>query len=201
VSFIVPSCGQSGFRERFFTDVGHAGLRAVRYVSQREQRLAAELQIRYGGGARDWELTDLETGGAAVSALPSSTPPKSTARSPPAASAPSGTAEQQLHRVKNGLDGRYYKTLKQVDARVARIIAPPVEGLITTRTATRNSKPILTWTRNHEAITAAGHTDGIYALATNLPGARLTAGQLLRDDNGQQIVERVGLGEAESLEG
>ena len=99
-------------------------------------------------------------------------------------------AEEQLQRVKNGLGGRYYKTRKQVEKRVARIIAPNIEGLISTTTATRNGKPTLTWTRDHDAIAAAGQTDGLYALATNLPGARLTAGQLLRNYKGQQIVER-----------
>ena len=34
-------------------------------------------------------------------------------------------AEEQLQRVNNGLGGRYYKTRKQVDARVARIISAP----------------------------------------------------------------------------
>ena len=190
LSFIVPLRVQTGFRERFFTDVGHAGLRAVRYVSQREQRLPTELRTRYRGALRDWELTDPETGESRrfrVAYIHSSEEHREIAAARERAL---GTAEQQLQRVKNGLGGRYYKTRKQVDARVARIIAPPIEGLITTRTATRNGKPTLTWTRHHEAITAAAHTDGIYALATNLPGARLTAGQLLRDYKGQQIVER-----------
>ena len=65
-----------------------------------------------------------------------------------------------------------------------------IEGLIRTTTATRNGKPTLTWTRDHDAIAAVGQTDGLYALATNLPGARLTAGQALRNYKGQQIVER-----------
>ena len=99
-------------------------------------------------------------------------------------------AEEQLQRVKNGLGGRYYKTRKQVETRVARIIAPNIEGLITTRTGTRNGKPTLTWTRDQDAIDTAARTDGIYALATNLPNKRLTAGQILRDYKGQQIVER-----------
>ena len=98
--------------------------------------------------------------------------------------------KQQLQRVKNGLGGRYYKTRKQVERRVARIITPNIEGLITTTTATRNAKPTLTWARDHDAIAAAGQTDGIYALATNLPAKRLTAGQILRAYKGQQIVER-----------
>ena len=99
-------------------------------------------------------------------------------------------AEEQLQRVKNGLGGRYYKTRKQVEVRIARILDSNIEGLITTTTATRNGKPTLTWARDHDAIAAAGQTDGLYALATNLPGARLTAGQVLRDYKGQQIVER-----------
>ena len=99
-------------------------------------------------------------------------------------------AEEQLQRVKNGLGGRYYKTRKQVQTRVARIIAPNIEGLITTSTGTRNGKPTLTFKRDHDAIAAAARTDGIYALATNLPATRLTAGQVLRDYKGQQIVER-----------
>jgi Domain of unknown function (DUF4277)/Transposase DDE domain len=190
LSFIVPLRAQTGFRERFLTDVGHAGLRAVRYVSQREQRLPAELQTRYRGALRDWELTDPETGETRrfrVAYIHSSEEHREIAAARERALS---TAEQQLQRVKNGLGGRYYKTRKQVDARVAWIIAPTIEGLITTRTATRNGKPTLTWTRDHEAIAAAAQTDGIYALATNLPGARLSAGQLLRDYKGQQIVER-----------
>ena len=99
-------------------------------------------------------------------------------------------AEEQLQRVRNGLGGRYYKTRKQVDTRVARIIAPNIEGLITTRTGTRNGKPTLTWTRDQDAIDTAAGTDGIDALATNLPHKRLTAGQILRDYKGEQIVER-----------
>ena len=43
--------------------------------------------------------------------------------------------------------------------------------------------------RDHEAIAAAAATDGIYALATNLPG-RLSAGRVLELYKGQQIVER-----------
>ena len=99
-------------------------------------------------------------------------------------------AEEQLQRVKNGLGGRYYKTRKQVDTRVARIITPNIEGLISTTTSTRHGKPTLTFKRDHAAIATAARTDGIYALATNLPGTRLTAGQILRDYKGQQIVER-----------
>ena len=99
-------------------------------------------------------------------------------------------AEQQLQRVQNGLGGRYYKTRKQVENRIAQIIGASLEGLIRTTTATRKGKPTLTWERNQQAIEQAAQTDGIYALATNLPGKRLTAGHVLRSYKDQQIVER-----------
>jgi hypothetical protein len=45
--FIVALRAQTGFRERFLADVGHAGLSALRYVSQREQSLPTELHTTY----------------------------------------------------------------------------------------------------------------------------------------------------------
>ena len=190
LQFIVPLRAQTGFRERFLTDIGDGGLRVLRYVSQREQRLAPELRTRYRGALRDWELTDPETGEARrfrVAYIHSSEEHRETAAARERALT---KAEEQLQRVKNGLGGRYYKTRKQVEKRIARIIDTNIEGLISTTTATRNGKPTLTFTRNQEAIAAAAQTDGIYALATNLRGTRLTAGQVLRDYKGQQIVER-----------
>jgi hypothetical protein len=188
--FIVPLRAQTGFRERFLTDVGDHGLRALRYVSQREQQLPSELRTRYRGALRDWELTDPETGETRrfhVAYIHSSEEHREAAAARERALS---KAEEQLQRVKNGLGGRYYKTRKQVEQRVARIIAPNLDGLISTTTATRNGKPTLTWARDHAAIATAAQTDGIYALATNLPSPRLTAGQLLRAYKGQQIVER-----------
>jgi hypothetical protein len=188
--FIVPLRAQTGFRERFLTDVGDNGLRALRYVSQREQKLPSELHTRYRGALRDWELTDPETGETRrfhVAYIHSSEEHRETAAARERALS---KAEEQLQRVHNGLGGRYYKTRKQVEKRVARIIGPNLDGLISTTTATRNGKPTLTWARDHEAIAAAAQTDGMYALATNLPSPRLTAGQVLRAYKGQQIVER-----------
>jgi transposase len=99
-------------------------------------------------------------------------------------------AETQLQRVKNGLGGRYYKTRRQVDTRVAQILAGELENLIAVTAGTRKGRPTITWSRDQKAIADAARTDGIYALATNLPGARLTAGQVLRTYKAQQIVER-----------
>ena len=190
LQFIVPLRATTGFRDRFLTGVGDRGLAALRYVSQREQKLPPELRTRYRGALRDWELADPDTGQARrfrVAYIHSSEEHCETAAARERALA---KAEQQLQRVQNGLGGRYYKTRTQVERRVARIITPNIEGLITTTTGTRNAKPTLTWARDHDAIAAAGQTDGIYALATNLPAKRLTAGQILRSYKGQQIVER-----------
>src|SRR5450755_3587403 len=188
--FIVPLRAQTGFRERFLADVGADGLAAIRYVSQREQDIAPELRTRYHGALTDWEVTDPETAETRrfrVAYIHSSEEHREIVAARERALS---KAEEQLQRVHNGLGGRCYKTRTQVEKRVARIIGPNIDGLITTRTGTRNAKPTLTWTRIHDAIAAAGQTDGIYALATNQPGKRLTAGQILRDYKGQQIVDR-----------
>jgi hypothetical protein len=188
--FIVPLRVQTGFRERFLADVGHDGLRALRYVSQRERRLPAELRTNYRGALTDWELTDPETGEPRrfrVAYIHSSEEQRETAAARERAL---HKAEAQLQRVRNGLGGRYYKTRRQVDTRVARIIDANIEGLITVTTGTRKGKPTITWARDPEAIAAAAQTDGIYALATNLRAKRVTAGHVLRAYKGQQIVER-----------
>ncbi len=188
--FIVPLRAQTGFRERFLADVGHAGLRALRYVSQRDQPLASELRTHYRGALREWDVTDPETGETrqfGVAYIHSSEEARAVAAARQRALT---KAEQQLQRVRNGLGGRYYKTRKQVEKRIAQIIGPNIEGLISTTTATRHAKPTLTWARDPKEIAAAAQTDGIYALATNLTANRLTAGQILRSYKGQQIVER-----------
>ncbi|MGZ6639553.1 MAG: IS1634 family transposase [Solirubrobacteraceae bacterium] len=190
LQFIVPLRASTGFKQRFLADVGDQRLRTLQYVSQREQRLPPQLRTKYRGALRDWDVIDPESGEShrfRVAYVHSSEEQRETAAARERALA---KAEQQLQRVCNGLGGRYYKTRKQVDTRIARIIENNLEGLISTTTGTRNGKPTLTWARNHEAIAAAAQTDGIYALATNIPTARLTAGQVLRSYKGQQIVER-----------
>ena len=98
-------------------------------------------------------------------------------------------AEAELARVRNGLGGRYYKTDTQVQRRVGQIVTSNIQGLITVTVADNNGKPTIAWQRDDKAITQAARTDGIYALATNLPGT-LTAGKLLRLYKEQEVVER-----------
>jgi uncharacterized protein DUF4277/DDE family transposase len=189
LSFIVPLRASTGFRERYLSDVGPKRLRPLGYLAERQRELPAALRTRYRGALRDWQTRDPETGEALclrVAYIHSSEEAREVAAARERALA---KAEDALARVKRGLGGRYYKTRRQVDARVAKLLAGKVEGLITVTTATRGGKPTLTFSRDHDAITAAAATDGIYALATNLPG-RLSANRVLELYKHQQIVER-----------
>jgi Domain of unknown function (DUF4277)/Transposase DDE domain len=189
LEFVVPLRASTGFKERFFTDVGHQALRKLTYVSERERELPVERRTRYRGALRDWEITDPETSEPLrlrVAYIHSSEEALQTTAARERALT---KAEAALARVKNGLGGRHYKTRRQVDNRVARILSGQLEGLIQTKTATRAGKPTLTYHRDHHAIRNAALTDGIYALATNQPG-RLSAGRVLELYKGQQIVER-----------
>ncbi len=189
VCFIVPLRAGTGFCERFLAEVGDAALKPLRYVAERQRGLPPELRTRYRGALRGWELTDPETG-EALSLRVAYIHSSEEAREVAAARERALTkAEQALGRVQRGLGGRYYKTRRQVDNRIAKILTGPIEGLIATKTATKGGKPTLSFHRDQQAIEAAARTDGIYALATNLPG-RLSAERVLRLYKGQQIVER-----------
>jgi hypothetical protein len=187
--FIVPLRAATGFRERYLHDVGDGALRALAYVAERQKDLPPALRTRYRGALRDWTLPDPETGEALrlrVAYIHSSEQQREVA----AARARALTkAEDALARVQRGLGGRYYKTRRHVDARVATIITGPVEGLITVTTGTRAGRPTLSFCRDQQAIAQAARTDGIYALATNLPG-RLSANRVLELYKDQQLVER-----------
>lgn len=187
--FIVALRAQTGFRERYLTDVGPTALRALDYVAERQKALPTNQRTRYRGALRDWQITDPQTKqpvALRVAYIHSS----EEAREVAAARERAVTkAEDALTRVQRGLGGRYYKTRRHVDNRVAKILSGPVEGLINVTTATRNGRPTLTFARDHDAITDAARTDGVYALATNLPG-QLTANRVLELYKAQQIVER-----------
>jgi hypothetical protein len=189
MQFIVPLRVATGFRERFLADVGHQALRPLRYVAEREAQLPPARRTRYRGALRDWPLTDPETGepvALRVAFIHSSEEAREVAAARERAL---DRAERALERVQRGLGGRHYKTKAQVDTKVARILTGQLAGLLTVTTATRGGRPRLTFHRDQHAIATAATTDGIYALATNLPG-RLSAERVLRLYKGQQIVER-----------
>jgi Domain of unknown function (DUF4277)/Transposase DDE domain len=189
VRFVVPLRASAGFRERFLAEVGHHGLRRVRYVPQREAKLPAELRAVFKGALRDWEIPGSDTQAPLklrVSYIHSSEEATQVADARERALV---KAEDALGRMQNGLGGRYYKTREQVERRIGQIIAVNIAGLIDVTVATRKGKLTVTWQRNQDAIATAASFDGIYALATNLPG-RITAGHVLRLYKDQQIVER-----------
>jgi hypothetical protein len=189
VRFVVPLRASAGFRERFLTDVGHAALRPVRYLPEREAKLPAGQRTRFRGVLRDWELPATDTQPPLrlrVAYIHSSEEATQVADARERALV---KAEDALERLRNGLGGRYYKTREQVERRIGQILGVNITGLIDVTVTTRSDKLTVSWQRNHDAIDTTAAFDGIYALATNLPG-RITAGQVLRLYKDQQIVER-----------
>ena len=187
--FVVALRASTGFRERFLADVGHDALTELGYVAARERRLAPDQRTQYRGALRDWQITDPATGqplALRVAYIHSSEEAREVAAARERALV---KAEAALQRVARGLGGRYYKTKKHVDNRVAQILTRQLDGLLSVTTKTRNGRPTLTYHRDEEAVSAAAATDGIYALATNMPG-RLDANHVLTLYKDQQIVER-----------
>jgi transposase len=187
--FIVPLKSSTGFQERYLDELGPDRLRPIRHLAERERRLPAKLRTRYRGAISGWELDDPDTGERKrfrVAYIHSS---EEQAQVAAARERALNKAEDELQRVRNGLGGRYYKTETQVQRRVGQIIGKNIHGLITVTVATNGGKPTITWQRNHGAIDQAARTDGIYALATNLPG-QLTAERALRLYKQQETVER-----------
>ncbi|MGH2746107.1 MAG: IS1634 family transposase [Thermoleophilaceae bacterium] len=188
--FIAPLKATTGWRQRYLEEIGAGALRPLAYTCERERKLPASQRTRYRGTIRDWEITDPETGephGFRLAYVHSSEEEREVRSARERALC---RAEEKLGRVRNGLGGRYYKTRKQVDRRVAQILVGPVRELIEVKTATRKGKPTIAYKRNKQAITEASRVDGVYALATNLSDRRLGANAILGHYKGQQIVER-----------
>jgi len=170
--FIVALRASTGFFDRF----------------RREQHLPPDQRTRYRGALRDFAVTDPETGAERrfrVAYIWSSEEARSVAQARQRALT---KAEADLARVHRGLGGQHYKTHEQVQARVNRIVGPNLHGLLTVTAGKHDAKPTLTWQRDQAAIATAAQHDGIYALATNLPG-RLTPSSVLSLYKDQHLVE------------
>ena len=194
--FVVPLRADTGWAQRFRVEVagGLDALPRLDHCSQREQHLPETSRTIYKGHLRRFEVTDPDSDRRhrlRVTYIHSSEEAASVAQAREPALA---TAEDALTRIRNGLGGRYYKTKKQVDTRVAKIIGSNIEGLITVTTGpARRGKPSIRWQRDHHAITAASHLDGLYAIATNLPdepNRPLTALDVLKIYKDQWIIEQ-----------
>jgi len=192
--FVVPLRADTGWADRFTADIpgGLAALRVLDHVSYRERDLPPARRTTWKGLLAPFPVTgqDGTSHDLRAAYIWSSEEAASVAAGRERALA---KAEAALTRVRNGLGGRYYKTRRQADARVAQILTGNVTGLITVRTGTRAGKPVITWARDTAAIAAASELDGLYALATNLPGhdsAPLTALDVLKIYKDQWIVEQ-----------
>lgn len=189
LSFVVPLRASTGFTATFLEQIGARALRPLRYVSARQRNRPASQRARYRGTIRPLAVTDPETGEQRlfrVAYVWSSEEASSVAGARERAL---NKAEEELAKLRRGLGGRYYKTLQQVDTRVANILIGPIRGLLVVRTGLRQGKPSLRWRRKRTAIASAARTDGIYALATNLRGP-LSATRVLRLYKDQFVVER-----------
>jgi len=193
---VVPLRADTGWASWFGSDVpdGLAALPALQHCSQREQRLPADQRTTWKGVLRHRDITDDDTSAThrlRIAYIWSSEEATSVAEARERALA---SAEAALTRIRNGLGGHYYKTKKQIDDRVAKIIGRRIAELITVTTGADNQgKPTIAWRRNLDAITSASTHDGLYALATNLPDPpdrELTALDVLKVYKDQWIVEQ-----------
>jgi len=197
VRFVAPLRADTGWAARFDADAGPLGglaaLQVLAHVSHRERRLPASRRTTWKGLLRPFPVTSKDGTRHDLRAayIWSSEEAATVAAARERALA---RAEDALTRIRNGLGGRYYKTRKQVDARVAQILTRPVAGLLTVATRTRAGKPVITWARDDDAIAAAARLDGLYALATNLPDhsqhSPLTAVDVLKIYKDQWTVEQ-----------
>jgi hypothetical protein len=197
--FVVPLRADTGWADRFLADVGDLDqLVDLDHVSQREQRLPANERTRWKGLLRPYPVTDPDEKFRShhdlrVAYIWSSEEATSVAD---ARTRALDAAEAALTRVSNGLGGRYYRTQKDVDTKVAQIIGRNITGLLHVSTGTDpdSGRPTLAWHRDQHAITAAGQLDGLYALATNLPDPKrakpVTALDILKIYKDQWVVEQ-----------
>ncbi|HEX7429014.1 MAG TPA: IS1634 family transposase, partial [Mycobacterium sp.] len=193
--FVVPLRADTGWVQ-WFADVpdGLAALDRLDHCSNRQRRLPEHERTVWKGVLREHDITDDDTGAThqlRIAYIWSSEQAASVADARERALA---TAEDALSRIRNGLGGRYYKTKKQVDDRVAKIIGHRIADLITVTTGIDDhGKPTIASHRNPDAITSAAALDGLYALATNLPdppGRTLTALDVLDIYKDQWIIEQ-----------
>ncbi len=184
--FVVPLREAAGFRDRFLREVGRAALRPLDYVSRREQRLAPERRTRYLGVLRPFPVNDPASGAPRqfrVAYIWSSEEARSVGEARERALA---NAEHGLAALARSV-ARRRRTHAELEAASAALLAP-VRGLLTVSVERTAERAALAWRRDQAAIAAAAATDGLYALATNLPG-RLRAGEVLRLYKDQPLVE------------
>ncbi len=186
VGFVVPLRDVSNFRQIYAQQLGPSALEPLQYVPLRERGLPAERRTQYRGSMRQLPVVDPATDADHLFkvAFIWSSQEEATVRE--ARERALAKAESELGRVQRGL-GSYYRSLKQVQNRVAVILSGKARGLFQIEVAEAGGRPTLSFARNHQAIAEQLASDGIYALATNLPD--VTAADLLRIYKQQSLVE------------
>src|SRR6266536_3360747 len=160
--FVCPLRAVTGFRERFLAEVGFDALRPLRYASERERRLPPSRRTRYRGALRPFEVRDPEDG---------------------------ELRRLRVAYVHSSEEAREVAAARERALRKAEQALARIEGGLAIESGERDGRPTLRWRRDERAIAQAALTDGLSALATNLPG-HLGAGQLLRVYKQQWRVER-----------
>src|SRR6266702_4204402 len=120
VRFVVPLRADTGWAAQFDADAGLAALQRLDYISHRERRLPPGKRTTWKGLLRPFPVTSEDTGARhdlRAAYIWSSEQAATVAAARERALA---KAEAALARIRNGLGGRYYKTRKQVDTRVAQ---------------------------------------------------------------------------------
>ena len=182
VRFVVPLRADTGWAARFDAEVGHGGLAPCR-ARLTSPSASADCRPASAPGGRaccaPFPVTSRDTGARhdlRAAYIWSSEEAASVAGSRERALA---KAEEALTKIRNGLGGRYYKTRKQVDAKVAQILTGQAAGLIAVRTATKAGKPVISWApRDRQAIAAAPASTGCTRWPPTCPtrdGSPLTA--------------------------
>jgi transposase len=188
--FVVPLRATTGFKQTFLDTIAPAQMRPLRYVSRREAHLPPNRRTRYTGTIAPLDVTDPITGARValrVAYIWSSEEATSVADGRQRALT---TAETQLAKIRNSLGGRHYKTQQDIDHKIGATVGANIAELITVTTSTdpTTRKPTIGWHRNTNTIEHHARTDGIYALATNLPG-NITANKILNIYKDQPLVE------------
>jgi transposase len=192
IRFVVPLRADTGWTERFDADVagGLDALVDLDHVAERELHLPPDKRTRWRGLLAPYPVTAPKTKKRhelRVAYIWSSEEASSVTEARERAVS---KAEEQLAKVRNGLGGRYYKTVGQVKTKVARVVHSRIETLLRVDVSEDDKgRPTISWERDTAAIAAAGRLDGLYALATNLAGP-LTANDVLGIYKDQWIVEQ-----------
>src|SRR6266568_3482032 len=149
VKFVVPLRADTGWAGRFDAGVpgGLADLQVLDHVSWRERNLPASQRTVWKGLLALFPVTGEDgTRHDLQAAYIWSSEEAASVRD--ARERALAKAEEALTRIRNGLGGRSCKTRRQVDAKVAQILAGAAAGLLTARTGTRAGKPVITWARH-----------------------------------------------------